>query len=224
MKKLLILCLLLLCGCTNTNLTKIEHQDIFDKINIDDYQNIMFVAHPDDETIWGGTHFLQEKYLVICLTNGNNSTRSKEFKAVMDKTPSTGIILDYPDKTDGKRDNWNSSYLSIENDIKYLLSKKSFNKIVTHNPDGEYGHQHHKLTSEIVTNKCIDLKLTNNLNYFGKYYSKDKLDKDLKPTFDNSSLNQKKELSTYYNSQKKVCNNLEHMFPYENWISYDNWK
>ena len=25
-------------------------------------------------------------------------------------------------------------------------------------------------------------------------------------------------------SQKKVCHNLKHMIPYENWISYKNWK
>lgn len=37
----------------------------------------MFVAHPDDETIWGGSHLLKKHYLVVCLTNGNNKTRKR---------------------------------------------------------------------------------------------------------------------------------------------------
>ena len=38
----------------------------------------------------------------------------KEFKEVMKKTQNTGLILNYPDKTNGKRDNWKSSYQKIE--------------------------------------------------------------------------------------------------------------
>ncbi|HRM89516.1 MAG TPA: bifunctional ornithine acetyltransferase/N-acetylglutamate synthase, partial [Thomasclavelia ramosa] len=152
MKKLLIICLVLLTGCTNANakVNKIEHQDIFDQVQLSDYQNVMIVAHPDDETIWGGMHLLKDKYLVVCLTNGDNEIRSKEFKEVMKKTQNTGLILNYPDKTNGKRDNWKSSYQKIEDDLNYLLSKQHFNLVVTHNPKGEYGHQHHKMTSAIV--------------------------------------------------------------------------
>ena len=101
MKKIILLCLILLNGYTNIDLSNnnIIHQQIFDQIDIDTYQNIMIVAHPDDETIWGGGHLLKDKYLVICLTNGNNKTREKEFNEVMNKTHNQGIILDYPDKT-----------------------------------------------------------------------------------------------------------------------------
>ena len=67
MKKLLIICLVLLTGYTNANVkvNKIEHQDIFDQIQLSDYQNVMIVAHPDDETIWGGMHLLKDKCLVV---------------------------------------------------------------------------------------------------------------------------------------------------------------
>ena len=87
MKKLLIICLVLLTGYTNANVkvNKIEHQDIFDQIQLSDYQNVMIVAHPDDETIWGGMHLLKDKCLVVCLTNGDNEIRSKEFKEVIKK-------------------------------------------------------------------------------------------------------------------------------------------
>ena len=53
----------------------------------------MIVAHPDDETIWGGMHLIKDKYLVICLTNGDNKTRAKEFNDVIKQTKGTGIIL-----------------------------------------------------------------------------------------------------------------------------------
>ena len=225
MKKLLIICLVLLTGCTNANakINKIEHQDIFDQVQLSDYQNVMIVAHPDDETIWGGMHLLKDKYLVVCLTNGDNEIRSKEFKEVMKKTQNTGLILNYPDKTNGKRDNWKSSYQKIEDDLNYLLSKQHFNLVVTHNPKGEYGHQHHKMTSAIVTSIAKDLAITNNLKYFGLYYRKTNPILPMKPTFDDDLTKQKLELAVCYSSQKKVCHNLGHMFPYENWISYDEW-
>lgn len=225
MKKLIIICLLLLCGCSSANAktNRIEHQDIFDQIDLSDYQNIMIVAHPDDETIWGGMHLLKDKYFVVCLTNGNNDIRSKEFFDVMDKTPGQGIMLNYPDKTNGKRDDWKSSYSKIEDDLNYLLSLKSFKTIVTHNPKGEYGHQHHKMTSAIVTSIAKDLNVTDNLNYFGRYYRKTNPILPMEYTYDEDSLKQKLELTKNYSSQMKVCQNLGHMFPYENWISYANW-
>lgn len=226
MKKIILLCLILLNGYTNIDLlnNSIIHQQIFDQIDIDTYQNIMIVAHPDDETIWGGGHLLKDKYLVICLTNGNNKTREKEFNEVMNKTHNQGIILDYPDKTNNKRDDWKTSYKNIINDLKYLLSKKQFKTIVTHNPKGEYGHQHHKMTSAIVTNIVKNLKQTDNLKYFGNYYQKNNPVLPMIPTYNKKTLKQKNDLIKYYKSQKKVCHNLKHMFPYENWISYKNWK
>lgn len=225
MKKLIIICLLILTGCSNANAktTKVEHQDIFDQIKLSNYENIMIVAHPDDETIWGGMHLLQDKYLVICLTNGDNPIRAQEFYEVMDKTPGEGVILDFPDKSHGKRDDWKSSYQKIEDDLNYLLSKQSFKMIVTHNPKGEYGHQHHKMTSAITTSIVKDLNLTNNLYYFGLYYRKTNPILPMTPTFNEELLNQKNDLANCYTSQSKVCQHLGHMFPYENWISYASW-
>lgn len=226
MKKFIIICLILLCGCTNTNvktqLTK--NQDLFDKINFSNYQNIMIVAHPDDETIWGGVHLLQDDYLVICLTNKNNHTRAKEFYKVMNQSHNTGIILDYPDKTNGRRNNWKKVYHEIEADLNYILSNHSFSTIVTHNPKGEYGHEHHKMTSSIVTCIVKDLNITNSLNYFGRYYKKSSPILPLKHIYDDNLLKQKNQLISNYSSQKNVCNNLSHMFPYENWISYNDWR
>lgn len=93
MKKLL-LCILSLMLCLNTSV-----------IHAQEPASLMIVAHPDDETIWGGSHLINGNYTVLCITNGNNKKRKKEFMKVMEKTHSKGIILSFPDKTKGKRDN-----------------------------------------------------------------------------------------------------------------------
>lgn len=224
MKKLIIIIsLILLTACSNTDSTKVIHQELFDQLKINNYQNIMIVAHPDDETIWGGMHLIKDKYLVICLTNGNNKTRAQEFNDVIKQTDDLGIILDYPDKTNGKRDNWSNSQKNIKNDLNYLLQKQSFSKIVTHNPSGEYGHQHHKMTSSIVTDIAKTLNKTDCLYYFGKYYKKTSPMLSMKPTFNEELLKQKNQLISKYSSQNKVCQHLKHMNAFENWISYQEW-
>ena len=35
------------------------------------YKNLMIVAHPDDEILWGGANLYKYSYFVVCLTNGN---------------------------------------------------------------------------------------------------------------------------------------------------------
>lgn len=87
MKKLL-LCILSLMLCLNTSV-----------IHAKEPESLMIVAHPDDETIWGGSHLINGNYTVLCITNGNNKKRKKEFMNVMEKTHSKGIILSFPDKT-----------------------------------------------------------------------------------------------------------------------------
>ena len=34
--------------------------------------HLMIVAHPDDETLWGGAHIADGGYLVVCITNGKD--------------------------------------------------------------------------------------------------------------------------------------------------------
>ena len=120
-------------------------------IDLTNINKLMIVAHPDDDYIWGGSHLIDDNYLVVCVTCGVKRERAIEFKKAMDKTNDKYIMLGYPDKTNGKRDNWNSVYDSITNDLKKIIEYKDWELVVTHNPDGEYGHIHHKMTSSIVT-------------------------------------------------------------------------
>ena len=101
--------------------------------------HLMIVAHPDDETLWGGAHIADGGYLVVCITNGNNPTRSAEFQSVMQASGNVGLILSYPDKVAGKRDNWNHVRTQIRTDLEKVMTYQPWEDIVTHNAKGEYG-------------------------------------------------------------------------------------
>lgn len=193
-------------------------------VDLTNINKIMIVAHPDDDMIFGGSHLIDDDYLVVCITCGARSDRVKEFKNVMNVTGDKYIMLDYPDKTNGERDNWDSVYDKITKDIEQILDLKDWNLIVTHNIDGEYGHIHHKMTHNIVTAIYDDKYLGHdNLYFFGTYYKKDKIDEVKDQLIEISDENyQKKDeiIYKYYTSQKSVADGLHHMFKYENWIKY----
>lgn len=216
MKKILI-CILVVLGCFFIDHESCRHQNEIDQIDLNDCQKLMIVAHPDDETIWGGNHLLKGHYLVVCLTNGNNPTRRKEFMKIMKETHNQGLIFDYPDKKNGKRDSWVHVKGSIEKDVAYLSHKKKWKYVVSHNPLGEYGHIHHRLTSQIVSIKCSQ----QNLYYFGKYYKKNHVPENLKKI---NQYDAKMKLINNYTSQKKVMRHLNHMMRYENWVKAKDWR
>lgn len=177
--------------------------------------NLMIVAHPDDESIWGGYHLMNQNYLVVCVTCGSDKNREEEFEKAMEMTNSKYIALNFPDLTNGKKDDWKEEYSVIKNSLSRIIGKKKWNTIVTHNPDGEYGHIHHKKISQIVT------KLTdkNTLYYFNDYYSYDETDR-----LDYSNYKEKKELLKVYKSQTAIIRNHKSAAMHEKFIPYSEWK
>lgn len=197
---------------------------------IDDQQvkaikNVMIIAHPDDETLWAGDHIVKEKYLIICLTNGDSSIRKKEFEKAMELTGNYGIILKYPDNPKNIKNNWKKVKNPIRNDIEYILNYKKWDTIITHNPDGEYGHIQHKFTSMMVTNGCVKLGLTNKLEYFGKFYKTSYLLNHTIPGALDLQDAQAKEnlMGQVYQSQGYAHRIFDHMIPYEKFIPYKDW-
>lgn len=194
----------------------------FDKLDLEGINKVMIVAHPDDELLWGGTHLIKDDYLVVCVTCGTVQTRVNEFVKLMHETNDKYIMLGYPDKTNGERDNWDNHRENIAKDLENIFAlKDDWEIIVTHNPDGEYGHQHHKMTSQLVT------KVANNdiLYYFGKYHSKKTIAPyldEMKPVDDNL-LAKKKKLIGIYKSQDFIQTMFDHMFPYEDWVKKSDW-
>lgn len=231
MKKIIFLCILALICLTAIiikNPLKVNKSDLdlrnFD-VDLENIDKVMIVAHPDDDMIWGGSHLIDDNYLVVCITCGAREDRVLEFKNVMNATGSKYIMLDYPDKTNGERDNWDTVYSDIIKDIERILAMKDWKLIVTHNENGEYGHIHHKMTHSIVKsvyeNNYLD---KDNLYFFGKYYKADKIDevKDNLEEISEKNYNQKNEIIyKYYTSQKSVADGLSHMFRYENWQKYN---
>lgn len=195
-------------------------QETLTQLPLDSVQNVMIVAHPDDETLWGSGHLASGGWLVVCLTNGNNPTRSQEFLAVMKASGNVGLMLSYPDKVMGLRDDWHATYDQMQKDIETVLTCQPWDTIVTHNAAGEYGHQHHKMTHTLVTDAYDQNNLTSPLFVFGKYYKAADLlehpDNEL-PTLSDDALAQKEQLLTLYVSQSHTVQKLSHMNPYENW-------
>lgn len=194
-------------------------------IDLSKTKKLMIVAHPDDETLWGGAHLLEDDYLVVCITCGNNKTRSKEFKRVMEKTEDQYIMLGYPDKVLGIRSNWKHEEASIYNDLKKIFSMNDWELVVTHNEEGEYGHIHHILTHNIVTNVYNELNIANPLFFFGKYYTKKTISvMEELPTEINNDLYDIKvnELIEIYKSQDFIKEKFNQMFRYEDWQLYEN--
>lgn len=179
---------------------------------------LMIVAHPDDDMIWGGAHLLEGGWFVVCLTHGDDSVRSDEFSRAVTESGNTPLILSYPDKVNFRRDDWSRVSDSIEADIETILKANEWQTVATHNPQGEYGHIHHKLTSALTTSAFTGTG-SGKLMYFGKYYSAKKLPgaaAGLTPLPD-EKLAQKQELCRIYRSQERVMDKLSHMFPYEEW-------
>lgn len=187
-------------------------------IDLKGIKKLMIVAHPDDEMIWGGSHLMADDYLVVCITCGSQRNRVMEFEKVMRKTDDAYLMLGYPDKTKGKKDNWESVYEDIYQDLKHIIEYQDWQTIVTHNPDGEYGHIHHTMTSSMVS----DIASHDLLSYFGKYYKKGEVPIELEKIGE-KQLRQKEEILSIYASQKNVTKGLKHMFNMENWVTYHGW-
>lgn len=108
----------------------------------------MVIAHPDDESLFGGAELLKGNYKVICVTNGDNPIRKLEFEAVMKHTNSEYEIWEYLDKYHVPLKE------TLKEDLFRIVNWQKWDKIVTHNEKGEYGHPHHiqihKIMKELV--------------------------------------------------------------------------
>ena len=204
------------------NIDPLTYEELEEK-GIKEHNKLIIVAHPDDETLWAGAHMAEDGYFVVCVTNGNNETRSKEFNNILMASEDKGVILNYPDKTFGERDDWDNVREKIIADLTMIIEGNDWEVITTHNKDGEYGHQHHIMVNEFVTQICKDSGNEGKLYYFGKYYKATEIDqaKDI-PRVEDEYLAKKEDLLKLYESQAKTVAKLSHMNPYENWTSYSN--
>ena len=95
------------------------------------YNKLMVVAHPDDDTIFGGAHLINDDYLVVCVTCGSNKTRVKEFEKVMSETNDKYIMLNHSDVVNGYISKWENEYDLIEKELKEIIQSNDWKMIVT---------------------------------------------------------------------------------------------
>ena len=198
-------------------------KDALDKAGAAKCSKLMIVAHPDDETFWGGGHLLESRngYLVVCLTNGFNPVRLFEFNSAMNISGSTGIILSYPDTIGGVRDGWANCSSAIEADLATLLSYKNWEMVATHSTSGETGHAQHLLTNKYVTSACLKMGQTSKLKYFGRFYAAGRVPASLEPSFGLSTLLLKAKMARLYRAEEVPYQKYwRQMLPYEHWTSY----
>lgn len=113
----------------------------------------MVVAHPDDETLFGGGELLKHKgeYKVICLDYGNHLVRHKEFICAMEKLGVTK--WEHWDGEPYKSSTaYNESILIPR--LQRVIEEREWEKIVTHNQGGEYGHYRHIGTHNVMARLC----------------------------------------------------------------------
>lgn len=195
-------------------------QQTLDALDLSKTDKLMIVAHPDDDAIFGGAHLLEGGWLVVCVTNGRNDTRAKEFREAIGKTGNLPLILEYPDKVNFLRDDWDSVRDGIREDLRRLIALKDWAMIVTHNEKGEYGHQHHKMTHTLTAEAYAAAECSSPLWNFGTYYKAVDLPavKDSLKALDDETLRKKRELCAVYASQSGTVEKLAHILPYENWV------
>ena len=122
----------------------------------------MIIAHPDDESIFGGSLLIEEQnWKVICVTN-KGYEREEEFEQAMKFLK----IKDYAiwDFRDDFYEPWSvEETKEISNRLEAEIRSDKYGKVVTHGEEGEYGHIQHKALHQIVKNLVTD-----NLFVFGK--------------------------------------------------------
>ncbi len=114
---------------------------------------LMIIAHPDDESIFGGNALLSEKgWKVICVTGGDDEVRKEEFKKAMKIAGVDNFEIW------GFKDSLNDSFdiSKVTERISKVIKEKRYGKIVTHNQEGEYGHIQHISLHNIIRNMNVD--------------------------------------------------------------------
>lgn len=203
-------------------------KSILDNLDLTIMDKVMIVAHPDDETLWGGSHLIEDEYLVVCITHGWNANRRTAFIDTMKKTNDKYLILDYPDARkqfpDGsyETDLLSTCRAALQKDIEKIISYKKWKQVITHNPFGEYGKYHHQQVSKSVTNAFNKYcKSGSELWYFGRYYKPENIPGE---QIDPALLSIKNQMiNRYYPTARGAIKAFGHMIPYENWMLASDW-
>ena len=107
----------------------------------------MVVAHPDDESIFGGAQLLDgSRWDVICVTGASKASRTRELECAAKRAGVHQLIcLAHHDSLNHPLDP-----TQLSDELSALVSNRHYEQVVTHNPDGEYFHPQHQAVSKAV--------------------------------------------------------------------------
>jgi len=111
---------------------------------------LVIVAHPDDEFLWAGSFILKVhsfgiKPFIICLTNRDNLTRSREFYSACKSLGAEGAMLNYKDGGLEKLPIFDNFSKDIDEIIgRNFIGTEEIVLLLSHSPHGEeHGHRQH---------------------------------------------------------------------------------
>jgi len=118
-----------------------------------DVDKLLIVAHPDDEVLWGGMNLLLEPgWFVVCASHVSDPVRSREFYKTMSFCNVTRYVMyDVKEEyTDDEKESDSQFYGTLFEKGISELSKHPWKLVLTHNLEGEYGHEHHRTIHRLV--------------------------------------------------------------------------
>ena len=107
---------------------------------------VLFVAHPDDDTLFFHTFIREHKPYVCLMTTGWSLRRMPDFRRCMRQY---GVrYRAYP------LDSRDTRMHRLEKQVSAVIKLRDFRVIATHNAAGEYGHEEHIRVHEAVMAQC----------------------------------------------------------------------
>ena len=105
--------------------------------------SVLFVSHPDDDTLFFHTAIKEEKPFVVLMTTGWSLKRLHDFIKAMKYYGVKFCVYSTNEHKKNIED-------SLNKQVKAVLKRGNFERCMTHNEEGEYGHDTHCLVHKCV--------------------------------------------------------------------------
>lgn len=112
-------------------------------------RGLVIAAHPDDEVLWAGNTLAGGGWGAAVLTHRSTRERAARLRRSAAALGAPVAVFDLPDRRDEPPTPEDLRRLTCL--VRRLLSLPRLGQVMTHGPDGEYGHPFHRLVSDVVT-------------------------------------------------------------------------
>lgn len=116
---------------------------IYDKIHPIETDTVLFVTHPDDDTLFFHQSIKEYNPYIALMVTGWSIKRLSDFKKTMNYY---GVRFRAYDTNENSK----KAKRRIQKQISEVLELKDFKRCLTHNSEGEYGHKNHQLVHNCV--------------------------------------------------------------------------